>query len=549
MTTHSLDLGVGDVHVDSVDGGKKARKMGSKQKLGALALNKKKKKLGGAQVAPKKSAAKVRVRADIAAGGSLHVRHMSDARGELATLGVIELNATEMAASDGSKPVWIQLAKPGSFKGHAAGPFALTAQVFDQILANYQATTNRRIPIDFNHASEQDPTSGSLPTEGAPAQGWIVDMKISGGNLWGLVEWGERARQYIREGGYKFFSPAIRFNSRDRVTGQPVGARMSSGALTNDPFLDGLVPVAASNAPRFGVVKLAAISHPSEALPGIRRALNLSDMASVAECSEEFGRLNDAVDEGDGDDVHGMPVRARLSALRDEMRAPHTQDRDEFLAQVQALIDDAGDSDDNENESGDLTPEIDPTDSSGEPAQLDADDGAEEADMTATDTQVTTLSAQVAETTLKLSAANAKVLEHEATIVARDATLKALTDEKTKRDDADLSADVDATILTWGARKGIDETSKPHLLSFRKSDPAGFAALYPVESARAPQVQRLLSGSVTPLVAREGVEAEVVTLSRIEGESTAATTDRVRGAFPKLSTQGVYNMAAKIRKG
>ena len=69
------------------------------------------------------------------------------------------------------------------------------------MVANFKATKNQRIPIDFEHASEQDPTLGTIPTDGAPAQGWIIDLQDRGAaGLWGLVEWLEPARTYVREG-------------------------------------------------------------------------------------------------------------------------------------------------------------------------------------------------------------------------------------------------------------------------------------------------------------------------------------------------------------
>lgn len=146
-----------------------------------------------------------------------------------------------------SGPVWNQIARSGAFRGHSAGAFELNAEVFADIVRNFKAQANRRIPIDFEHASEADATSGTIPFMGAPAQGWILDLEVRGGDLWGLVEWLSPAKEYVKGGKYKFFSPAIRFNSRDRVTGKPIGARMSSGALTNNPFLDGMRPMAAKH--------------------------------------------------------------------------------------------------------------------------------------------------------------------------------------------------------------------------------------------------------------------------------------------------------------
>lgn len=516
MTRRLLDLGVSDVHTDAVEQPKK----------------KKKRKLTQARV--------TRISAKLGAGGSLHVRHMSDARGELATLGVIELASNDNA--DTSKPVWIQLAKPGSFRGHAAGPFTLDAAVFSQVLSNFKSTANRHIPIDFNHASEQDPTAGSLPVEGAPAQGWIVDMKIEGGNLWGLVQWGELARQYIREGGYRYFSPAIRFNSRDRVTGQPVGARMSSGALTNDPFLDGLMPVAASNVQ--APVVLSAVGHSSETLPRIRRALKLSDLASSAECSAEFGRLCDAVDMGGGEDVDGMPVRDRIASLRTEMNAPLTQPLDEFLEQIESILDEAQD--------GGFITDIPQTDSSGAPmAALEDDASGGDADagaMTMSD-QATLLSqaqGKVSELTLQLSAATAEAEASKKTISERDATIVELQKQIDARAEVDLTAEVDAAILTWGERKGINAASKPHLLAFRKASPDGFKAMYPEEDA----VRTRLMSRVTPPVKRDapaGAAGDGIEL--VDGENFTATLSRVRAAYPKMTAAAAYDRTYALRNG
>jgi phage I-like protein len=163
---------------------------------------------------------------------------------------IVKLSSVELAAdlARGAKPVWIQIAKQGEFRGHSAVPhFALNAEVFTEIVANFKATKNKRVPIDFEHASEADPASGEIPTRGAPAQGWIVDLAIRDGNLWGLVEWGDLAREYIKSGQYRFLSPAIRFGAKDPVTGKKIGAVLSSAAITNQPFLDGMQPLAAKN--------------------------------------------------------------------------------------------------------------------------------------------------------------------------------------------------------------------------------------------------------------------------------------------------------------
>jgi hypothetical protein len=158
------------------------------------------------------------------------------------------LNAlTDAGTDEEPKPVWVQLARQGSFAGHPQGkPFRLDLRTFNTMIANFRANKDGELPIDFEHASEQDPTEGSIPSGGAPAQGWIVDLAIrDDGNLYALVQWGALARQYIREGKYKFISPAFHLQSKNRETGEPTGPYLSSAALTNQPFLDGMQPLAA----------------------------------------------------------------------------------------------------------------------------------------------------------------------------------------------------------------------------------------------------------------------------------------------------------------
>lgn len=141
---------------------------------------------------------------------------------------------------------WIQLAKSGSYAGHPSGPFELTTRVFAEIIGNFRAQANP-VPIDFEHASEQDPTRGDIPSRGAPATGWIHDLEIRGSDLWAFVEWLEPAKSQIRAGQYRYISPALRFGSKDRVTGRVIGPKITSAGLTNTPFLDGMQPLAAKD--------------------------------------------------------------------------------------------------------------------------------------------------------------------------------------------------------------------------------------------------------------------------------------------------------------
>jgi hypothetical protein len=155
----------------------------------------------------------------------------------------VALAAGEAVACDAANArprTWNQVAKQGEFHGHHAGPFAITAATYSEILANFAALGRQPLPVDMDHATE---------LAGGPAVAWVVDLAVRGAELWALFEWvDEDVRAQVRAGQWGYLSPAIVFKSRDPVSGKAAGARMTSVALTTQPFLRGMQPVAARDA-------------------------------------------------------------------------------------------------------------------------------------------------------------------------------------------------------------------------------------------------------------------------------------------------------------
>ena len=142
---------------------------------------------------------------------------------------------------------WNQIARVGVFKGHPQGAVEFTPQVFDEIIANFRATKNGEVPGDYEHTSERLPPT--VATDGVPAPFWVTDVAKRNGDreLWAKFSWVDpQAVKYVRSKRYRYVSPAVNFNARSRETGLPIGARLTSVALTNHPFLDGMMPIAAS---------------------------------------------------------------------------------------------------------------------------------------------------------------------------------------------------------------------------------------------------------------------------------------------------------------
>ncbi len=154
---------------------------------------------------------------------------------------------TQGEAPTATRESWVQIARSGTWSGHAAGEFTFDSKVYEQIVANFRATANQ-LPVDFEHAAEMGPKDG-VSAYGAPAQAWVTDLRYTTDGLEALFRWtdGQPGREYVRQGAYRYTSPAVSFNATDRKTAQRIGAELHSVALTNRPFLDGMRAVAAKD--------------------------------------------------------------------------------------------------------------------------------------------------------------------------------------------------------------------------------------------------------------------------------------------------------------
>jgi rubrerythrin len=119
-------------------------------------------------------------------------------------------------------------------------PFEINQQTLADIIANFKKRKNSQIVIDYEHASEHPERVQGQPI---PAAGWIHDVYPRGNQLMGRVEWTPQAKAMIQTGQYRFFSPAINWGAKDKITGEYQDATLTSGALTNHPFLEELPPI------------------------------------------------------------------------------------------------------------------------------------------------------------------------------------------------------------------------------------------------------------------------------------------------------------------
>jgi phage I-like protein len=115
---------------------------------------------------------------------------------------------------------------------------AIAARVIDEFKRN--ATP---LVLDYEHQTITAQENG----QPAPAAGFFRELEWRDGvGLFARVELTARARQYVADGEYRFFSPVFRF---DPKTGELQALLM--GALTNNPALDGMAEIAVRAAARF----------------------------------------------------------------------------------------------------------------------------------------------------------------------------------------------------------------------------------------------------------------------------------------------------------
>ena len=246
--------------------------------------------------------------------------------------------ALALAGGDESKPVWVQAAKSGTFKGHARGKFTLDAKVFSQLTTNLRNHPSFHagadgvgdrdvIPVDFHHANEASP--GQIAATGAPAQGWVQDLQqrtgSDGPELWARIRYLEPARSYVLDQKYKWLSVAIWPNTKQPVTGENIGWYMSSIALTNDPFIQGMKSV--QDAEKIAASRGGFIATPlvatrpqtrAEVLDIVKELLGDDAASGLAELRRTAADPNDveaAVTVGALRQVLNLPTLAKMSQI------------------------------------------------------------------------------------------------------------------------------------------------------------------------------------------------------------------------------------------
>ena len=238
---------------------------------------------------------------------------------------------------DGKKLYEVPIAVTGSWVKHGRR-FQITPEDLTTMVLNFSKRKNEQIVIDYEHASETPEVAQGGPI---PAAGWIHDLSIVSGqpfvaktsspsndgqpttNLSALVEWTPEAERLIQQGAYRFFSPAIDWGYRDKQTGEPQGATLTSGALTNHPFLEELPPIMLTDLDGTGSVVNRARSGSSD---GAQIAGDISNPQLDQPLEDAWAALGpqSPVSNGAGEGEGGSSVKKlTVRKLKDGLLAGH----------------------------------------------------------------------------------------------------------------------------------------------------------------------------------------------------------------------------------
>jgi phage I-like protein len=143
---------------------------------------------------------------------------------EAATLGQRLALNVELPA--GELPEWVELLPAGEMVMGRDGRTWRNSNphgVVEQFVAR-----NVDLVIDWEHASEHRAPNG----QDAPAAGWVKELAVREGAVWGRVEWTEKAAEQLQRKEYRYLSPVFLFTRDENQI-----VRLSSAGLTNQPNL------------------------------------------------------------------------------------------------------------------------------------------------------------------------------------------------------------------------------------------------------------------------------------------------------------------------
>lgn len=145
---------------------------------------------------------------------------------------LVDISSIKFDDTDGNG-TWIQAMPYGKYQHPTYGEINLNAERGAKFVANFHSNVRgQELDIDYDH-KEKD----------GRAAGWVRDAEARADGVWLNVEWTPPALQAIKNKEYKYFSPEFDDQWAHPVTKVVHEDVIFGGALTNRPFLKGIIPI------------------------------------------------------------------------------------------------------------------------------------------------------------------------------------------------------------------------------------------------------------------------------------------------------------------
>lgn len=129
-------------------------------------------------------------------------------------------------APGGAAPEWVHLFPEGQMTGRDGRNFDLADPA--ALVIAFQAD-GVDLPIDYEHQNDRPEAKLHGPV---PAAGWIKELKMETGGLWGRVDWTATARELIGNREYCYISPAFLFHPKTKAI-----VKLKGAGLVHNPSL------------------------------------------------------------------------------------------------------------------------------------------------------------------------------------------------------------------------------------------------------------------------------------------------------------------------
>lgn len=160
---------------------------------------------------------------------------------------------------------WLQAMPLGKFQHPMHGLIDVTPEKIQELADNANAgVRGQDLDIDYDHKAKT--------TEAA---GWIKGAQARSDGLWVGVKWTQSALAKLKEGAYRYFSPEFTDQWTNPATQKTHKNVLFGGALTNRPFLKGILPINLS--------EVIPNESGERMLEELRKLLGLPDTATEAE--------------------------------------------------------------------------------------------------------------------------------------------------------------------------------------------------------------------------------------------------------------------------